>query len=129
VVVVFGIIAKYGVDGLFMSTLMAGVLLLILGVTGLGTAVKFIPRPVVVGFTYLCTLGINISLLFKYLGLTYHDSMNQHGSPTRTDNPDPEARNTKEPIAPDLIALFRMTKRHCRYHRQHATEGFLWIED
>src|SRR6185295_7891186 len=51
VVVVFGIIAKYGVDGLFMCTLMAGVLLLILGVTGLGTAVKFIPRPVVVGFT------------------------------------------------------------------------------
>src|SRR5260370_42456987 len=34
-----------------MSTLMAGILLLILGVTGLGTAVKFIPRPVVVGFT------------------------------------------------------------------------------
>src|SRR5437879_4213211 len=51
VVVVFGIIAKYGVDGLFMSTLMAGILLLILGVTGLGTAVKFIPRPVVIGFT------------------------------------------------------------------------------
>ena len=51
VVVVFGIIAKYGVDGLFMSTFMAGILLLILGATGLGTAVKFIPRPVVVGFT------------------------------------------------------------------------------
>jgi SulP family sulfate permease len=51
VVVVFGIVAKYGLDGLFMCTLMAGVLLVILGVTGLGTAVKFIPRPVVVGFT------------------------------------------------------------------------------
>jgi SulP family sulfate permease len=51
VVVVFGIVAKHGVDGLFMCTLMAGVILLILGVTGLGTAVKFIPRPVVVGFT------------------------------------------------------------------------------
>src|SRR5215468_4743244 len=43
VVVVFGIVAKHGVDGLFMCTLIAGVLLLILGVTGLGTAVKFIP--------------------------------------------------------------------------------------
>src|SRR6266436_1266139 len=51
VVVVFGIVANHGVDGLFMCTLMAGVLLLILGATGLGTAVKFIPRPVVVGFT------------------------------------------------------------------------------
>ena len=51
VVVVFGIVAKYGVDGLFMCTLMAGVILVILGATGLGTAVKFIPRPVVVGFT------------------------------------------------------------------------------
>src|SRR5271166_3864663 len=50
VVVVYGIVARYGLDGLFMCTLMAGVLLVILGVTGLGTAVKFIPRPVVVGF-------------------------------------------------------------------------------
>ena len=51
VVVVYGIVAKYGLDGLFMCTLMAGVLLVILGATGLGTAVKYIPRPVVVGFT------------------------------------------------------------------------------
>jgi SulP family sulfate permease len=51
VVVVYGIVAKYGLDGLFMCTLMAGVFLVILGATGLGTAVKFIPRPVVVGFT------------------------------------------------------------------------------
>src|SRR5207248_7030223 len=51
VVVVFGIVAKYGVDGLFVCTLMAGILLLILGGTGLRTAVKFIPRPVVVGLT------------------------------------------------------------------------------
>src|SRR6201987_2235872 len=45
VVVVYGIVARYGLDGLFMCTLMAGVLLVILGATGLGTAVKFIPRP------------------------------------------------------------------------------------
>ena len=50
VVVVYGIVARHGMDGLYMCTLMAGVLLVILGVTGLGTAVKFIPRPVVVGF-------------------------------------------------------------------------------
>jgi sulfate permease, SulP family len=51
VVVVCGIVARYGLDGLFMVTLLAGVMLVLLGVTGLGTAVKFIPRPVVVGFT------------------------------------------------------------------------------
>src|SRR3954465_14133884 len=44
VVVVFGIVAKYGIDGLFMCTLMAGVILVGLGLTGLGSAVKFIPR-------------------------------------------------------------------------------------
>ena len=51
VVVVFGIVARYGLDGLYMCTVMAGIILVLLGVTGLGTAVKFIPRPVVVGFT------------------------------------------------------------------------------
>jgi len=51
VVVVFGIVTRYGVEGLYLCTLMAGVFLVILGATGLGTAVKFIPRPVVVGFT------------------------------------------------------------------------------
>jgi SulP family sulfate permease len=51
VVVVAGIIAEYGIDGLFMATMMAGVILVILGATGLGTAVKFIPQPVVIGFT------------------------------------------------------------------------------
>src|SRR5689334_25285390 len=51
VVVVAGIVAAHGVDGLFMCTVMAGILLVILGLTGMGSAVKFIPRPVVVGFT------------------------------------------------------------------------------
>jgi len=51
VVVVAGIIAKYGIDGLFTCTMMAGVLLVLLGVTGMGAAVKYFPRPVIVGFT------------------------------------------------------------------------------
>src|SRR5262250_1422255 len=51
VVVVAGIIAKYGIEGLFICTMMAGVLLVILGVTGMGSAVKYFPRPVIVGFT------------------------------------------------------------------------------
>ncbi len=51
VVVVSAIVAKHGIDGLFMCTLLAGVILVLLGITGLGTAVKYIPRPVVIGFT------------------------------------------------------------------------------
>src|SRR5690349_4621069 len=51
VVVVAGIVTKYGVEGLFACTVMAGVLLVLLGVTGMGTAVKYFPRPVIVGFT------------------------------------------------------------------------------
>jgi hypothetical protein len=43
---VAGIVGRYGIDGLFMCTMMAGVFLLILGITGSGTAVKFIPRPI-----------------------------------------------------------------------------------
>src|SRR5215468_4522159 len=50
VVVVAGIVARYGIEGLYICTLIAGIILIDTGVTGLGTAVRFIPRPVVVGF-------------------------------------------------------------------------------
>jgi SulP family sulfate permease len=69
VVVVFGIVAKYGVDGLFMCTLLAGIILLILGITGLGTAVKFIPRPVVVGFTNGIAVIIASTQIKDFFGL------------------------------------------------------------
>src|SRR6202142_3284067 len=69
VVVVFGIIARYGIDGLFMCTMMAGVLLLILGATGLGTAVKYIPRPVVVGFTNGIAVIIASTQIKDFFGL------------------------------------------------------------
>src|SRR6266571_890521 len=45
VVVVAGIIAKHGIDGLFMCTMMAGVMLVTIGISGAGTAIKYIPRP------------------------------------------------------------------------------------
>src|SRR5213592_3846833 len=51
VVVVSGIVARYGVDGLFTCTLLAGVILMVMGLTGTGTAVKYIPHPVIIGFT------------------------------------------------------------------------------
>ncbi len=69
VVVVYGIVMRYGLDGLFMCTLMAGVLLVILGATGLGTAVKFIPRPVVVGFTNGIAVIIASTQIKDFFGL------------------------------------------------------------
>ena len=69
VVVVSGIVAKYGLDGLFMCTMMGGVLLAVLGLTGLGSAVKFIPRPVVVGFTNGIALIIASTQIRDFLGL------------------------------------------------------------
>ena len=69
VVVVAGIVATYGVDGLFMCTMMAGVLLVVLGATGMGTAVKFIPRPVVVGFTNGIAVLIASTQIRDFLGI------------------------------------------------------------
>ena len=50
-VIVYGIVQQYGVDGLLAATLMAGVILIVLGLARLGGAIKFIPFPVVTGFT------------------------------------------------------------------------------
>src|SRR3954471_18063404 len=69
VVVVAGIVAAHGVDGLFMCTVMAGVLLIILGATGMGTAVKFIPRPIVIGFTNGIAVLIASTQIMDFFGL------------------------------------------------------------
>src|SRR6478736_1799864 len=69
VVVIAGIIARYGIDGLFMSTMMAGVILVVLGATGLGSAVKFIPQPVVLGFTNGIAVTIASTQLRDLFGL------------------------------------------------------------
>ncbi len=69
VVVVAGIVAAHGVDGLFMCTVMAGVLLVVMGLTGLGTAVKYIPRPVVIGFTNGIAILIASTQVKDFLGL------------------------------------------------------------
>ena len=69
VVVVAGIIQKYGVDALFVCTLMAGGALVLLGATGLGSAVKFIPRPVVIGFTNGIAVLIASTQIKDFFGL------------------------------------------------------------
>jgi sulfate permease, SulP family len=70
VVIVAGIIAQHGLSGLLMVTMMAGAILLFLAVTGLGQAVKFIPRPVVLGFTNGIALLIASTQIKDFLGLT-----------------------------------------------------------
>ena len=69
VVIVAGIVHVHGLSGLLMVTMMAGVLLLVLGLTGLGTAVKYIPRPVVLGFTNGIALLIASTQIKDFLGL------------------------------------------------------------
>jgi len=69
VVIVAGIIAAHGLDGLLMVTMMAGVILIVLAATGLGQAVRFIPRPVVIGFTNGIALLIASTQIKDFLGL------------------------------------------------------------
>jgi SulP family sulfate permease len=69
IVIVAGIVAQHGLSGLLMVTMMAGVILLFLAVTGLGQAVKFMPRPVVIGFTNGIALLIASTQIKDFLGL------------------------------------------------------------
>ena len=69
VVVVAGIVAVHGIDGLYMCTVMAGAILIVLGATGMGTAVKFIPRPVVIGFTNGIAVLIASTQIKDFFGL------------------------------------------------------------
>ena len=69
VVIVAGIITVHGVSGLLMVTLMAGVILIVMAVTGLGTAVKYIPRPVTIGFTNGIAVLIASTQIKDFLGL------------------------------------------------------------
>jgi len=69
VVIVAGIVARFGMSGLAMVTAMAGVLLLLMGLTGLGAAVKFIPRMVVIGFTNGIAILIASTQIKDFFGL------------------------------------------------------------
>lgn len=69
VVIVADIIIRFSFSGLLMVTMMAGVILVIMGITGLGTAVKFIPRPVIIGFTNGIALLIASTQIKDFLGL------------------------------------------------------------
>ena len=69
VVIVAGIVLRFGMSGLAMVTLMAGILLLVMGLTGLGAAVRFIPRMVVIGFTNGIAILIASTQIKDFFGL------------------------------------------------------------
>jgi SulP family sulfate permease len=69
VVIVAGIVARFGMSGLAMVTVMAGILLLLMGLTGLGAAVQFIPRMVVIGFTNGIAILIASTQIKDFFGL------------------------------------------------------------
>jgi SulP family sulfate permease len=73
VVIVAGIIDQHGLSGLLMVTIMAGIILVLLALTGLGRAIKFIPRPVVLGFTNGIALLIASTQIKDFLGLGVAD--------------------------------------------------------
>src|SRR3954469_3012860 len=69
VVIVYGIVQKYGVDGLIVATMIAGVFLIILGAAKLGGIIRFIPHPVVTGFSSGIAVIILSSQVKDLLGL------------------------------------------------------------
>jgi len=69
VVIVAGIITAHGISGLLMVTMMAGVILMLMAVTGLGAAVKYIPRPVTIGFTNGIAVLIASTQIKDFLGI------------------------------------------------------------
>jgi len=69
VVIVYGIVQTHGVDGLIVATIMAGAILVALGLARLGGAIKFVPRPLIVGFTTGIALIIFLSQIRDLLGL------------------------------------------------------------
>ena len=73
IVIIYGIIQQYGIEGLMVATMMAGVLLVLLGVFKLGTIIKFIPYPIIVGFTSGIALTIFTTQIADVFGLRFGD--------------------------------------------------------
>ena len=71
IVIIYGIIQDYGISGLTVATLMAGVLLILLGVFKLGAVIKFIPYPIIVGFTSGIALTIFTTQIADIFGLQF----------------------------------------------------------
>jgi sulfate permease, SulP family len=70
VIIVYGIVQKYGMDGLIITTFLAGIVLVVMGFAKLGTAIKFIPAPVIIGFTSGIAVIIFSSEIPDFFGIT-----------------------------------------------------------
>lgn len=73
--IVAGIVASQGMDGLFLATILAGILLILMGVCKLGSLIRFIPHTITVGFTGGIAVTILIGQIKDFLGLTYADGV------------------------------------------------------
>lgn len=69
VVIIYGIIAEYGMSGLTVATLMAGIIMILFGLLHLGNLIKFIPKTITVGFTFGIAVGIFAGQLKDFFGL------------------------------------------------------------
>ncbi len=72
IVIIYGIIQEYGIEGLMVATMMAGILLIVLGFFRLGTVIKFIPYPIIVGFTSGIAVTIFTTQIADIFGLDFH---------------------------------------------------------
>src|SRR5262249_43321500 len=70
VVIVYGIVEKYGLEGLTIATIMGGVILILMGFVRLGSVIKYIPHPLIVGFTSGIAVIIFSSQIKDFFGLT-----------------------------------------------------------
>src|SRR5574344_1884308 len=70
IIIIYGIIQKYGIEGLTIATIMAGVFLILFGILHLGTIIKFIPYPIVVGFTSGIAVTIFTTQIKDLFGLS-----------------------------------------------------------
>ena len=71
IVIIYGIIQQYGEAGLIVATLMAGVILILLGIFKLGAVIKFIPYPIIVGFTSGIAVTIFTTQIADIFGLNF----------------------------------------------------------
>lgn len=69
VIIIYGIIAEYGVNGLTVATLMAGIIMIIMGLFKLGNLIKYIPKTITVGFTLGIAVGIFTGQIKDFFGL------------------------------------------------------------
>ena len=69
VVIIYGIIAEHGIPGLIIATLLAGVMLILMGLFHFGDLIKFIPKTITIGFTLGIAIGIVVGQIKDFLGL------------------------------------------------------------